>query len=452
MKKIGENNRTKPNLMMKITTYQDLEIKWRAHWFSELHDQGLMEWIEKGFNCLYSNPNLDWKSIQTLITRYKTDDPSERHSAYTTEKAWKAYSRNPHITLKIVTDNPQYPWDWNEFSKSNPNVSLSMAKRYPEHPWDWYELCFRSDITPDEILNYPDEKWDYDWLSYHPNVSRFLVEQLPDAGWNWNILASHPNFSQEDVLTHPILRKLDSHWCFNPNMSIETIQESLGWSQIDVDRLAEVILNKNMRGVDPREDGLARTYFSKYPDKLTRRLQVDRFIPPPPTRHPCDSYIDIELVFHSLRSLKDVLMESSHFKRKMLEIAGQMPKQTRNPNHLCVWLTTQPFITLKDIQEHPEIKWPKRLYSKNPNMTWEWLRSMISDDEITRVLIGYFDRGEIGKNPVDGWKEAWIAETRLRWIKANLIKRHWRRCSNDPSYKIGYRLVLERARLEEEVE
>ena len=78
---------------------------------------------------------------------------------------------------------------------------------------------------------------------------------------------------------------------------------------------------------------------------------------------------------------------------------------------------------------------------------------MLSDHEITTGISSRsWGKDEIATNPVEGWKEAWIAETRLRWIKANQIKRHWRRCSNDPSYKIGYRLVLERARLEEEVE
>ena len=438
---------------MSIATYQDLEREWCAHWFSELHDQGLMEWIEDCFNCLYSNPNLDWKSIQTLITRYKTDDLSGKCSPYTSREAWKAYSRNPHVTLKIVTDNPQYPWDWSEFSSSNPNVSLSLAKRYPDHPWDWYGLCLRSDLTPDEIYDHQEEDWNYDWLSYHPNMSRFLVDRLPKKNWDWNILASHPNFSQEDVLTHPILRTLDSHWCYNPNMSLAKIQESLGWSQIDVDRLVKVVLHKSMGGVDPREHGLAINYFSKYPDELTQRLQADQFIPPPPTRHPCDSYVDIELVFGSIRGLKDVLWVNSNFKSKMLEIAAQMPKYRSHLNPLCIWLTEQPFITLKDIQEHPEIEWGITSYGKNPNMTWKWLRSMLSDHEITTGISSrYWGKDEIATNPVEGWKEAWIAETRLRWIKANQIKRHWRRCSNDPSYKIGYRLVLERARLEEEVE
>ena len=437
---------------MQNLTYSQLCEKWYDHWFAELNSEGLLEWIEDGFNYLYENPNLTWKSIQSLITRYPREISylgQIKTSNYCSKDAWEAYSRNPNITLDILVNNPQHPWDWKEFSSNNPNASLTLAKQHPEHPWCWISLCRNQNVTPEEVIQYPDLDWDFQWLSYHKKTTPKLVYQFPDANWDWSTLAGHSNFSEADVMSHPKLRAMETSWCYNPNISLSTLKKTLGWTDINVDRLAELTLNRHLKGVKPQEDGFARTYFSQYPQELVSRMTLENFVNPNLSfsYSVCDD--NITWIFPSHSRLTQALITCPSFKQKMIEYAGRVPKRTYPPNKLAIWLTKQPFITFADIQNHPEVDWHMRCFALNPNMSWNWLRSQINDILGSETSQGYWIKQEISKNHMGGEKERWISHYRLRHIKALQIQRHWRRCSYDPSFKLGDRLVQERATLDE---
>ena len=38
---------------------------------------------------------------------------------------WRDISRNPNITMEIITDNPDKPWDWYYVSE-NPNITMEI--------------------------------------------------------------------------------------------------------------------------------------------------------------------------------------------------------------------------------------------------------------------------------------------------------------------------------------
>ena len=56
----------------------------------------------------------------------------------------------------------------------------------------------------------------------------------------------------------------------------------------------------------------------------------------------------------------------------------------------------------------------------------------------------------ITRNSMTKAKAAFINKLSLQIIKANIIKRYWRRCTYNPVYKLAQRKILEKACVEAE--
>ena len=54
---------------------------------------------------------------------------------------WRQLSRNPNITMEIVSANPDKPWNWYWLSR-NPNTTMEIGGVFSDKPWDWNELSF----------------------------------------------------------------------------------------------------------------------------------------------------------------------------------------------------------------------------------------------------------------------------------------------------------------------
>ena len=128
-------------------------------------------------------------------------------------------------------------------------------------------------------------------------------------------------------------------------------------------------------------------------------------------------------------------------------------------------LSQNPNITWDIIQNNPSpdghdgrCKWDWDGISKNPNITWDiietnpdkrwWCLGGVSDNEnITWEIVKnnldkkWFWYG-VARNTMKLGKKHWIAERRLKHIKAFQIQRHWRLCSCNPEYKLAQRCLL----------
>ena len=73
--------------------------------------------------------------------------------------------------------------------------------------------------------------------------------------------------------------------------------------------------------------------------------------------------------------------------------------------------------------------------STNPNITWEIIKNNPDKPwDWYNISLNYMKQG----------KERWINDKRLQIIKAFQIQRHWRRCTNNPVYKLAQRLIEDR--------
>ena len=87
--------------------------------------------------------------------------------------SWRNLSRNPNITMNMIKDNPDKPWDWDNIS-SNPNITMDMISDNPDKPWNWKCISRNPNLTIDIITKNPDKPWD--WFSVCQND--FMVDKL----------------------------------------------------------------------------------------------------------------------------------------------------------------------------------------------------------------------------------------------------------------------------------
>jgi len=99
-------------------------------------------------------------------------------------------SMNPGITWEIITDYPDYPWDWRYVSR-NPNITLEIVLDNPDIKWDWFELSANINITWEMIKDNPDLPWDKDNVSENPNITWDIVRDNPEWPWKWAGLSAN---------------------------------------------------------------------------------------------------------------------------------------------------------------------------------------------------------------------------------------------------------------------
>ena len=52
-------------------------------------------------------------------------------------------SANSNITMEIIENFPDKPWNWNGISM-NPNITMQIIEKYPDKPWNWYGISLNN--------------------------------------------------------------------------------------------------------------------------------------------------------------------------------------------------------------------------------------------------------------------------------------------------------------------
>ena len=74
---------------------------------------------------------------------------------------WYYIFRNPNITVDIIENNPDKPWDW-FFISEHPNITWGIIQGNPDKPWNWHGISKNPNITCDIVKNNPDKQWEWD--------------------------------------------------------------------------------------------------------------------------------------------------------------------------------------------------------------------------------------------------------------------------------------------------
>ena len=83
---------------------------------------------------------------------------------------WYEISKNPDITMDIIQNNPNKPWNWVGLSL-NPNITLDFIQSNQDKPWDWYSIISQKPtITFDFIKKNLNKDWDWYFISQNPGI------------------------------------------------------------------------------------------------------------------------------------------------------------------------------------------------------------------------------------------------------------------------------------------
>lgn len=171
---------------------------------------------------------------------------------------WRLASGHPCLSLRLVEQNPDAPWDWRVLSRlpfervrglvaalpgkewdwnqlSSPprrkdsfeeSVPLGHALKNNHLPWNWAMLSRSPSTTLDHVLHHPSLPWDmehilancafssyhlrclaptsqnYALLSKNPHNTLHVLRRHKDKPWNWSELAQNVAFAPHRVYQH----------------------------------------------------------------------------------------------------------------------------------------------------------------------------------------------------------------------------------------------------------
>lgn len=128
-------------------------------------------------------------------------------------------SQNPNITWDIVKNNLDKPWNYkwllqhanftydiivqNEIGNfldaskrykhisRNPNITLDIVKNNLDKPWNWEMISAHFNITLDIIENNIELDWNIKGLSRNPNLTWMFVVNTWNEDWDWEAICEN---------------------------------------------------------------------------------------------------------------------------------------------------------------------------------------------------------------------------------------------------------------------
>jgi hypothetical protein len=137
-------------------------------------------------------------------------------------------SRNPSVTIQTIKDWPDYEgWNWSVLTR---HINVKDIENNPEYPWDYEEYYERLDniewpnynllsSNPKVTLEmfkelYYNQMWDWDdEISLNPNITFDFVKDFINEPWNWknlskNLFNYHRYFEEEYYKSIKIKKQL----------------------------------------------------------------------------------------------------------------------------------------------------------------------------------------------------------------------------------------------------
>jgi hypothetical protein len=302
----------------------------------------------------------------------------------------------------FIEQHPTYPWYG---LSSNPNLTLTNILSL----WngitkttspDWQFLVTHQRIPLRQI----DQGWNWREICKNPTISLEMVNLHPEIPWNWKGLSQNPNNTLQVKNQHPSLPWDLTLIHQNPSITPHDVINNPSYN--DCPHHQWIHFTQNPQWNDRHATG----FWSRI------------------SRNPVVTWEKIQQ--HKDRPWN--YSEFSHNPNLTITIVANHPELEWD------WeaVSSHPNITMRDVTNHPHLPWKWRHLSSNPNLNWKMVSDHINKD---------WDWKALSKNPMTKTKEKWIADYRLRLIKALQIHRHWRCCTWSPEFALGRRKIIERS-------
>ena len=117
--------------------------------------------------------------------------------------SWFYISKHVEIKWEVILNNPELPWDWCGFS-CNPNITIEIIKENLDKPFDWQYISENKAITLEIIVNNPELPWDWDFATFNPNITWKIITENPDKPWNFRSISyCNKSIRCQNIIVNP---------------------------------------------------------------------------------------------------------------------------------------------------------------------------------------------------------------------------------------------------------
>lgn len=133
------------------------------------------------------------------------------------------FMKNKTLTLDLIRNNPQFPWDWAVLSE-HAAITPQFINANPDLPWDINKLSKNDSITWDFILEHINWKWNWWLISSKPSITVPILHTYKDK-LSWNQVSKNKSITWDIVQQNPDLPWNYGELSYNINIT-ETIISS----------------------------------------------------------------------------------------------------------------------------------------------------------------------------------------------------------------------------------
>ena len=179
---------------------------------------------------------------------------------------WVYFSKNPNITMKIIEDNLELPWDWHGIS-DNPNITIDFIKRYNPDLFHWYALSLNKAITMDMVEQNLDLPWNWNGISNNNNLDLDFIERHIDKPFDWELISLNKNLTMDFINKYPNKSWYWNWISSNENITLNDIennsQKPWSWINIAQDQILTLDFIKRHKDIFSEPSNIKSLTFNK---------------------------------------------------------------------------------------------------------------------------------------------------------------------------------------------
>lgn len=174
------------------------------------------------YSDLCSNPNISFDFVLEYMIRPE----------YKIDINWSMLSANPSITMGIVEQYSNYPWN-DQYLSMNPNINSNyILNEGSSRKWFMPHISSNRGITERDIYKNV-LQWNYLNLGSNPNLPAKYVNDNPDKLWNMHSVSSNSNITITDIETFHAIKWDSFGLSINPNITFDYViaHPQYNWSK-----------------------------------------------------------------------------------------------------------------------------------------------------------------------------------------------------------------------------
>ncbi len=368
----------------------------------KLHPEFYSDHISLVLDEILRNNDLNWESIDWIEKEFnlKYDD----YSKYFNERI----SCDSCITIDYVKNNIDKPWDWFWLSQ-NTSITIYDINNNPDLPWKYQFIHISRNYTLDDLKFIKNTRLYDDTLvnkfALDKNITYDMVKDIFDdteilkfISMNHNstfeILTKHINtLTSNDIISrasecinitpNQFIENIDFPWkfdvmCYNPNLTMMHVEAYIQYllKTNSVEETSNIISSTWGLFSLIRHVKMDISFIKKYKDIFKHYIE--------------DASINSGITLKDIDENPDIKWDFIDMDRRN-DLTFEFIKKHHNKTFTWDRIIEHPCITFDMVKENPQLPWNKCDFIKNSNATYKDILEICSefDCDLSSVYVSY---------------------------------------------------------------